>query len=191
MIQFWWVQLFSQLLQNKKDKNGSVLQRPVNASGVRIFKYCTAIYSIFERRRQQFVFGERPEALEDVGIPDQRDVEGYRTYLSRLENFPLKKAEYYRELQESTGIQSVRGLSEITGEDWSYIARVLRTLELPAPIRDYLQSHRDPAVVTTFHLRRLTELVRLGDEDIQFARFRKMLDEINSNALEEKTGALL
>ena len=170
---------------------GSVLQRPVNASGVRIFKYCAPIYSIFDRRRQQFVFGERPEVLEDVGIPDQRDMERYRTYLARLENFPLKKAEYYRELQESTGIKSVRGLSEITGEDWSSIARVLRTLELPAPIRDYLQSHRDPAIVKTFHLSRLLELVRLDTESLQFARFREMLDEVNSNALEEKTGGTL
>ena len=118
-------------------------------------------------------------------------MERYRTYLTRLDNFPLKKAEYYRELQESTGIQSVRGLSEITGEDWSSIARALRTLELPAPIRDYLQSRRDPAIVKTFHLRRLTELVRLGNEDIQFSRFREMLDEINSNVSEEKTGGAL
>jgi len=170
---------------------GSLLQCPVNASGVRIFKYCAPIYSIFERRRQQFVFGERPEALGDVGIPDQRGMERYRTYLARLENFPLKKAEYYRELQESTGIQSVRGLSEITGEDWSSIARVLRTLELPAPIRDYLQSRRDPAVVKTFHLRRLLELVRLQSDDLRFSRFREMLDEINSNVSEEKTGGAL
>ena len=170
---------------------GSFLQRPQNESGVRIFKYCAPIYSTFERRRQQFVFGDRPETLGDVGIPDQRDMEIYRTYLTRLENFPLKKAEYYRELQESTGIQSVRGLSEITGEDWSSIARVLRTLELPTPIRDYLQSRRDPAIVKTFHLRRLTELVRLETEGLQFARFREMLDEINSNVSEEKTGGAL
>ena len=163
----------------------------MNASGVRIFKYCAPIYSIFEQRRQQFVFGERPEALSDCGIPAQRDMERYRTYLTRLENFPLKKAEYYRDLQESTGIQSVRGLSEITGEDWSSVARVLRTLELPMPIRDYLQSRRDPAIVKTFHLRRLLELVRLQTEGLQFARFREMLDEINSNALEEKTGSSL
>ncbi len=163
----------------------------MNASGVRIFKYTTSIYSIFERRRQQFVFGERPEALSNCGIPDQRDIERYRTYLTRLENFPLKKAEYYRDLQESTGIKSVRGLSEITGEDWSSVARVLRTLELPMPIRDYLQSRRDPAIVKTFHLRRLLELVRLESDDLRFVRFREMLDEINSNALEEKTGGSL
>ena len=175
----------------RQRRYGSLLQRPVNASGVRIFKYCTPIYSTFDRRRQQFVFGERPEVLADCGIPDERDMEGYRTYLTRLENFPLKKAEYYRGLQESTGIQSVRGLSEITGEDWSSIARVLRTLELPTPIRDYLQSRRDPAIVKTFHLRRLLELVRLDSEERQFFRFREMLDEINSDTLEEKTGGAL
>ena len=36
-----------------------------------------------------------------------------------------------------------------------------------------------------FHLRRLTELVRLADENLQFARFRKMLDEINPDAFKE------
>ena len=150
----------------------------MNAWSTRIFKYFVPIYSILERRRQQFVFGDRPEALADCGIPDQRDMEMYRTYLHRLENFPLKKAEYYRQLQESTGINSISGLSEITGEDWSYIARVLRTLELPAPIQDFLNSRPNPAIVKTFHLRRLMELVRAGDEDRQFSRFREILEEV-------------
>jgi len=29
------------------------------------------------------------------------------------------------------------------------------------------------------------ELVRLGDQDLQFARFREMLDEINPDAFKE------
>ena len=163
----------------------------MNASGVRIFKYTASIYSIFDRRRQQFVFGERPEALGDIGIPDQRDLERYRTYLARLENFPLKKAEYYRDLQESTDINSVRGLSEMTGEDWSYIARVLRTLELPQGIRDFLSRNPSPEFVKHFHLRRLLELVRLRDPELQYIRFRHMLDEINLNGLKENEGSLL
>ena len=78
------------------------------------------------------MFGERPEHFTDVQTVSMRELEKHQTYLKRLESFPLKKAEYYQNLRESTGAKSVRALSEITGEDWSYIAKVLRTLELPS-----------------------------------------------------------
>jgi hypothetical protein len=107
-------------------------------------------------------------------------LEKHQTYLRRLENFPLKKAAYYGELQESTGMKSVRGLAEITGEDWSYIAKVLKALDLPVPIQDFLNAHQNPAILKTFHLRSLLELVRLGDEGIQFNRFRELLEEIQA-----------
>jgi hypothetical protein len=146
----------------------------------RIFIYQQAFYSIFQRRRQQIVFGERPEDLAQAGTIDQRILEKHQTYLRRLENFPLKKAAYYRQVQESTGIKSVRGLSEITGEDWSYIARVLKTLELPAAIRDFLNTHRAPATVRHFNLRRLLEIVRAGSESRQYARFQEALEELEN-----------
>jgi hypothetical protein len=73
------------------------------------------------------MFGERPADLQDVQTIDERIWEKHQRYLRRIEDFPLKKAAYYRSLQESTGVKSVRGLSEITGEDWSYIARILKT----------------------------------------------------------------
>ena len=81
----------------------------------------------------------------------------------------LKKALYYRDLQESSGVKSVRGLSEITGEDWSYIARVLKTLELPELIQTFLNQNQDPAIIKHFHLRRLLELARLP-QDAQIQR---------------------
>jgi hypothetical protein len=101
--------------------------------------------------------------------------------LERLENFPLKKAEYYRELQRTTGIKSVRGLSEITGEDWSYIAKLLKTLELPIAIQDYLKNHQEPEIVKHFHLKHLLEIVRLEFETLQLAKFREMLEELRSD----------
>ncbi len=150
----------------------------------RIFVYEQAFYSIFQHRRQQIVFGERPEDLAQAGTIDQRILEKHQTYLHRLENFPLKEAAYYRQLQDSTGIKSVRALSEITGEDWSHIARVLKTLELPAPIQDFLNTHREPEILKHFHLQRLLEIVRAGNEDHQYARFRKSLEEIGALSTE-------
>ena len=127
-----------------------------------------------------FVFGERPEGLVQAGTIDQRILEKHQTYLRRLENFPLKKAVYYRQLQDSTGIKSVRGLSEITGEDWSYIARVLKTLELPATIRDFLNAHREATALKYFNLRRMLEIVRTGNADHPYARFREALEEMGT-----------
>ncbi len=146
----------------------------------RVFVYQQAFYSIFQKRRQQFVFGERPSDLAQADTIDQRILEKHQAYLRRLENFPLKKAAYYHKLREDTGIKSVRGLSEITGEDWSYIARVLKTLELPAPIQDFLNTHKEQAMLKHFHLRRLLELIRSKNESQLFSRFREMLDEIGS-----------
>ena len=125
------------------------------------------------------MFGERPEEFDDVETINMQVLERRRVFLERLENFPLKKAEYYQELKATTGVKSVRGLSEITGEDWSYIAKVLRTLELPTPIQDYLQNHQEPEIVKYFHLKRLLELVRLDDENAKFSRFSKMIGEAN------------
>ena len=142
-----------------------------------------AFYSIFQQRRQQIVFGERPEGLAQAGTIDQRILEKHQTYLRRLENFPLKKAAYYRQLQEATGIKSVRGLSEITGEDWSYIARVLKILELPAPILFFLSDRREPAAVKHFNLRQLLEIVRAGNEDLQYARFRETLEAMGASSV--------
>ena len=179
-------------LVRRRGTNGAPLltlcEPLTESSPVRTFQFTQPFYSRFEQGRKQLVFGERPENLADVGTIDHRIWEKHQTYLRRLEDFPLKKAAYYRGLQESTGIKSVRGLAEITGEDWSTIAKVLRTLELPKGIQDFLSKNPFPEFMKHFHLRRLLELVHLGNENSQFARFREMLDEINSNALEEETG---
>ncbi len=146
-----------------------------------MFKFSKPFYSIFNNRRQQIIFGERPADLEDIQSIDKRIWEKHQTYLKRIENFPLKKAAYYRNLQESAGVKSVRGLSEITGEDWSYTARVLKTLKLPEPIQFFLRQNQQDASVRYFHLSRLLELVRIEDQNAQMARFRDMLRLIQCN----------
>jgi len=123
------------------------------------------------------VFGDRPKELGDVETIDQKVLAKHQTYLQRLEHFPLKKAAHYKDLQASTGIRSVRALSEITGEDWSYIARILKTLELAEPIQKFLKDNQQPAIMKLFNLRCLLEIVRLGDESSQLAKFREMFDE--------------
>ncbi len=148
-----------------------------NNSETRVFKFSQPFYSIFNQRRQQIVFGERPEDLQGVQTIDKRIWEKHQTYLSRIDNFPLKKAAYYRNLQESTGVKSVRGLSEITGEDWSHIARVLKTLDLPESIQKFLRENQQSEIVKNFNLRRLLEIVRLEDESSQLTRFREMFNE--------------
>lgn len=153
-----------------------------NNTGSRIFKFSQPFYSIFNQRRQQIIFGERPEDLQNAQAIDKRIWEKHQTYLKRAENFPLKKAAYYRNLQESTGVKSVRALSEITGEDWSYIARVLKTLELPEYIQKFLKENQQPEILECFNLRRLVELVRIPDEHRKLMRFRELLDEANAHS---------
>ncbi len=124
------------------------------------------------------MFGERPAELSDTETIDQKVWEKHQVHLKRLENHPLKKAEYYLQLKESTGVSSVRGLAEITGEDWSYVAKVLRTLELPQGIRNFLTNNPFPEIIKHFHLRRLLEIVRINDEDRQLSQFRAMVSEL-------------
>ena len=143
----------------------------------RTLLYEKSFYTIFEHSRKQIVFGKRPEDLTETGAISMRVWEQHQTYLKRIENFPLEKAEYYKNLKESTGTKSIRALSEITGEDWSYIARVLKTLELPEAIREFLRTHKEPSIVKHFHLRKLLELVRMEDQESQLLRFREMLEE--------------
>jgi hypothetical protein len=113
--------------------------------------------------RQKFCLGSRPGDLAHVDTIEQKAWEKHQAYLNRLERLPLEKAEYYVRLKEAHGVNTVRGLSKITGENWSYIAKILRTLELPEPVKDFLQSNRtEPALVRFFHLRRLRDIVRQG-----------------------------
>jgi hypothetical protein len=150
----------------------------------RTYWYETPFYKILRNARQKFCLGNRPEDIAHVVTIGKKTWEKHLTYLNRLERFPLDKAEYYIRLKESHGINSVRGLCEFTGEDWSYIAKILRTLELSESIKDFLRNNKNnPAILQFFHLRRLLDIVRQGGERLQLSRFRELIQEFEESKL--------
>ncbi len=65
-------------------------------------------------------------------------------------------------------------------------------MTLAQPIREYLNSHKDnPQIVKFFHLRRLIEIVRQGEERLQLACFRELLNECFENIHEERLSAIM
>ena len=106
----------------------------------------------------------------------KREWDRHQAYLERLEQFPLDKADYYVRMRENYAINTVRGLGQLTGEDWSKIAKLLRILDLPDAIKGYLRNHKDePEIVEFFTLGRLLDIVRSGNEREQLYQFRKMM----------------
>ena len=85
-------------------------------------------YKVVSGGKRRFCFGYRPEDLAHLDTIEQKAWKTHEAYLNRLERFPLDKAEYYQRLKEVHAVNTVRGLSKVTGEDWSYIAKVLRIL---------------------------------------------------------------
>ena len=159
------------------------LQRYANVQP-RTYWWEFPFYTIIRSFRQKFCLGERPEDLDHIATIEQRTWEKHLTHLNRLERFPLDKAEYYLRLKESHGVNSVRGLAKITGEDWSYIAKIIRTLDLPDSIKDFLRNNKsDPAILQFFHLRKLLDIVRQGEERQQLIRFREMVEELEEKRL--------
>lgn len=135
-------------------------------------------YQIVSGLRQYYRIGYRPEDLAHLETIEKKALRKHEVHLQRLENFPLDKAEYYLRLKEVHGV-GIRGLSEITGEDWSYIAKVLRTLELPESVKDFLKENKNNiAIVKCFNLKRLLDIVKQGEERLQLARFKELLEEV-------------
>ena len=119
----------------------------------RIFWWEVPFYRIIMNSQQKFCLGTRPEDLENIATIEQKAWQKHLTHLARLDHFPLDKAEYYLRMKESHGVNSIRGLAKITGEDWSYIAKIIKTLNLTEAIKDYLRNNKnDPDVVRFFHL---------------------------------------
>jgi len=127
---------------------------------------------------QKLCFGYRPEALSHIDTIEQKAWNKHQAHLNRLEQFPLDKAEYYLRMKEVHGVCSIRGLAGMLGEDPSNMVKVLRTLDLPEQIKDFLKSNKnDPATVRFFSLRKLTDIVRKGEERLQLACFREFVKE--------------
>lgn len=135
-------------------------------------------YIIINSHKQQFCMGYRPEDLAHIDRIEQKSLKKHHSYLNRLERFSLDEAEYYVRLKETHAVNTVRGLSKITGEDWSYIARILRVMDLASPIKKFLQSNKENhEIMRSFHLRKLLDIVRQGEEKLQLTRFRELLEQ--------------
>lgn len=135
-------------------------------------------YTVINKFKKHLCFGFRPQDLSDIETIEQKALKKHQAHLNRLESFPLDKAEYYLRLKEAHGVGTVRGLSKITGEDWSYIAKVLRVLSLPESIKVYLRNNKnDQSIVRYFTLRKLLEIIR-QDEVLQIAKFNEFMVEL-------------
>ena len=138
-------------------------------------------YTVINNFKQHLCLGYRPQDLSHIETIEQKAWKKHQAHLNRLENFPLDKAEHYLRLKEAHGVKTVRGLSKITGEDWSYIAKVLRVLSLPESIKDYLRNNKNNlSIVKFFTLRKLLDIVRQGEESLQIIRFRELMEEIGA-----------
>jgi hypothetical protein len=126
----------------------------------------------------------KPKDLPD-GPVDQRAWQQYQSYLSRVR--PVARAEFYKRLMERQGLKTTRAVSRVTGEDHSRIARVLKMLELPEPVLEYLRTHDSPAVVGYFREGRLRELAALKDPRRIWQRFKEMLCQLGIEAELETT----
>jgi len=134
-------------------------------------------YTVINGAKQKLNFGHRPSDLSHIDTIEQKAWKKHQTYLNRLEQFPLDKAEYYLRIKEAYGINSIRGLAKMIGEDWSHISRILKTLDLPKPIREYFKSNRsNPDFVKFFNLRRILDVVRQDEERLQLACFHELKD---------------
>jgi len=139
-------------------------------------------YIIISGARQIFRLGYRPEDLAHIDTIEKKVWKKHQSYLKRLDRFPLDKAEYYLRIKEAYGINSIRGLAKMIGEDWSCIARILKTLDLSEPIKAFLRENKDdPALVKFFNLRRHLEIVKQGEERFQLARFREYMEEYENS----------
>lgn len=114
----------------------------------------------------------KPKDLPD-GPVDQRTWKQYQSYLSRVR--PVARADFYKRLMERQGLKTTRAVARVTGEDHSRIARVLKILELPKPVLEYVRTHDSPEVVGYFTENRLQELVSLKDPRRIWLRFQEML----------------
>lgn len=126
------------------------------------------------------MLGEKPEALGDGKI-DDRAWKGYQAYLSRIR--PVDRADFYQRLRERHGCTTVRALAQITGEDWSRVARVLKLLELPAPILDYLRTHDSPQLATQFSERSLRKLLLLKNPKRIWNGFQEILNKLSGESV--------
>ena len=148
--------------------------------------FCGFPFSIsITNLKRKICFGTRPEDLADISIIQQKAWQRHQSHLNRLSRFPLDKAEYYQRLKEVHAVNTVRGLSKMTGEDWSYIAKILRVLLLPESVKDFLRNNKsNPDIVKFFTIRRILDIVRQGEEKLQLSYFRELIEKFGMSNLQ-------
>ncbi len=135
----------------------------------------TECYMRISKRHRILELSPKPKDLPEGPI-DQRTWHQYQSYLSRVR--PVARAEFYKRLMERQGLKTTRAVARVTGEDHSRIARVLKILELPEPVLEYLRTHDSPVTVGFFTEGRLRELVALTDPRRIWGRFQEMLKDL-------------
>jgi hypothetical protein len=159
----------------------SELGGPGEDAHVRTLPVATPFFKRYNHRKVVFHLEHKPEVLGEGGT-SQRAWQTYQSYLGRVR--VVARADFYKRLMARHGCTSIRALSRITGEDWSRICRILKILELPAPVLDYLRTHDSPALMRCFTEKRLHELREVGDPDKIWDRFRTLLKEISKEVQE-------
>ena len=132
----------------------------------------TEAFSRWKHRNQTLELTSKPRGLP-YGPVDGRSWRRYQSYLGRLR--PVARADFYRRLMESRGLKSIRALAKVTGEDWSRVARMLKLLELPEPVLEFLRTHDSLEISGAFTERQLRELLALKDHRRIWYRFQEML----------------
>ncbi|MFH1226902.1 MAG: hypothetical protein V1701_03230 [Planctomycetota bacterium] len=132
-------------------------------------------YTIHQNRKQVFVLTKKPEALEHLNSINQRTWKQYQAYLNKIT--PVEKASFYNRLKKRHGVNSIRALAKITGEDWSRIAKILKVLELPEPILQFLRENKTPGLMRYFTEKRLRQLVLFKDHRLLYRKFKLMVED--------------
>lgn len=132
----------------------------------------TEAFSRWVDRNKTLELTPKPQELPE-GSVDQRSWHQYQAYLSRIR--PIARADFYRRLMASRGLKSIRALAKLTGEDWSRVARMLKLLELPEPVLEFLRNHDTAEIAATFTERKLRELIALGQPRRIWQEFQRLL----------------
>lgn len=135
----------------------------------------TPYYTRLSQRHKEFVLGEKPDVLKHAKSLKKGVWKQYQTYLKRTP--PIQRAEFYvREMKERR-VGSLRALSQLLGEPVERVARLVRLLKLPEPIKAILRKRREPEFLRYFTETRLGELLKLRDARATWQRFQEMLRE--------------
>ena len=145
-----------------------------------IFRVSTPCYTRCVHRHKEIVPAPKPEALEHLGLIDQKAWEQYEAHLKRLS--PLEEAEFYARQMEARRLRSQAALARLLGKPLNRLCRVLKLLDLPDPIKAFLREHRTPTYLRYFSEPKLTALLRLGDARTAWRRFQEMIAEADREA---------